>query len=595
MRIPPPSTGRLSYGPGAVVSGNYRYTSDLLLLVQAPQSPVYLSEPLRTVNTPLRADAWALALHPHPDHAFVSYLVEGIRHGFHVGLGGTVSLRSAKRNMGSAVQNAEVVSEYLAKERLAGRVLGPVARVVRDSVHLNRFGVIPKPHQPGKWHLIVDLSHPKGASVNDGVSRELCSLTYASVDDAAKLVLEAGHGAILAKLDVQSAYRNVPVHPDDRALLGMEWNGEVFVDAALPFGLRSAPKKFNALADGLEWILMQQGACQVLHYLDDFLFVGAPRRSDCADAVRLAQEVCQSLGVPLAVEKMEGPSCTLTFLGICLDTVTMELRLPADKLTRLVSVVRQWRSRKSCLKRELLSLIGQLQHACRVVKPGRSFLRRMIDLTSTTAELHHHIRLSAGFRSDLEWWHMFLAEWNGVQMMSSLCRGPPGAIVTSDASGWGCGAFSSTGKWFQCSWPSTWASVHITVKELVPVVIACALWGEELRGRTVEYRTDNAAVVAIVNKGKSKMPLAMHLVRSLFFFMARSDLALYVVHLPGVQNTAADALSRNDASAFLCQVPMACKEAVRVPQELQELLIANQPDWTSSTWRSLLDTFLRRV
>ena len=70
-------------------------------------------------------------------------------------------------------------------------------------------------------------------SVNDGASREMCSLTYVSVDDATKLVLEAGHGrgAILAKLDVQSAYRNVLVHPaaDDRPLLGMEWNGELGV------------------------------------------------------------------------------------------------------------------------------------------------------------------------------------------------------------------------------------------------------------------------------------------------------------------------------------------------------------------------------
>ena len=56
----------------------------------------------------------------------------------------------------------------------------------------------------------------------------------------------------------------------------MKWNGEVFVDVALPFGLWSALKFLNALADGLEWILMQQGTCQVLHYLDDFLFVGGP-------------------------------------------------------------------------------------------------------------------------------------------------------------------------------------------------------------------------------------------------------------------------------------------------------------------------------
>ena len=105
--------------------------------------------------------------------------------------------------------------------------------------------------------------------------------------------------------------------------------------------------------------------------------------------------------MPLAVKKMEGPSCSLMFLGICLVTTKMELRLPEDKLTRLSSVVRQWRSKKMCLKRELLSLIGQLQHACRVVKPGRSFLWRMIDLSITTTELHHHIRLNKGFHSDL--------------------------------------------------------------------------------------------------------------------------------------------------------------------------------------------------
>ena len=241
----------------------------------------------------------------------------------------------------------------------------------------------------------------------------------------------------------------------------------------------------------------------------------------------------------------------------------------------------------------MLSLIGQLQHACRMVKPGRSFLRRMIDISITTTELHHHIRLNKGFRSDLEWWPMFLEEWNGVQMMSSLGRGAPDMVVTSDASGWGCGAFLSTWKWFQCSWPPVWACIHITVKELVPVVMACALWGEELCGKTVECRTDNAA---IINKGQSKMPLAMHLMRGLFFFAARFNLSVYAVHLPRVQNVAADMhyVSRDDAAAFFHQVPMVCKEPVQVPLELQQLLIANQPDWTSRAWRCLLGTIFMK-
>ncbi len=137
------------------------------------------------------------------------------------------------------------------------------------------IGVIPKSHQPGKWRLIVDLSHPKNRSVNDGIEKELCSLSYASVEQAVKKCLHLGHGCQLTKIDVEAAYRIVPVHPDDRHLLGLYWDGQVFLDTTLPFGLRSAPKIFNALADGLHWVLEQEGL-DVLHYLDDFLFFEAP-------------------------------------------------------------------------------------------------------------------------------------------------------------------------------------------------------------------------------------------------------------------------------------------------------------------------------
>ena len=112
-------------------------------------------------------------------------------------------------------------------------------------VHIRRFGIVPMSHQPGKWRLIVDLSHPKGYSVNDRIEPELCSLTYTSVDKAVQNVLELGTGIELAKFDVESAYRTVPVHPDDRRLLGMQWKGGIYVDTVLPFGLRSAPKIYN--------------------------------------------------------------------------------------------------------------------------------------------------------------------------------------------------------------------------------------------------------------------------------------------------------------------------------------------------------------
>ncbi|KAL5502126.1 hypothetical protein EMCRGX_G008850 [Ephydatia muelleri] len=144
------------------------------------------------------------------------------------------------------------------------------------------FSVVPKGHATGKWRLITDLSYTPGKSVNDGINPKLCSLRYTSVDDVATAAAGLGRGALMAKVDIEAAYRLVPVHPHDRPLLGMEWKGQVllsilslvFADPMLPFGLRSAPKIFNAISDALEWHLKSRGIAHLFHYLDDFAILG---------------------------------------------------------------------------------------------------------------------------------------------------------------------------------------------------------------------------------------------------------------------------------------------------------------------------------
>ncbi len=134
-------------------------------------------------------------------------------------------------------------------------------------VHTSRFGVIPK--NAGGWRLILDLSSPEGASVNDGIAEDLCSLSYVSIEDAAREIAAYGPGCLLSKVDIKQAYRMVPVHPENRLLLSMEWDGGLFVDTALPF-----PKIFTDVADALEWVVRQWGVESVIHYLVDFLIMG---------------------------------------------------------------------------------------------------------------------------------------------------------------------------------------------------------------------------------------------------------------------------------------------------------------------------------
>ena len=151
------------------------------------------------------------------------------------------------------------LGEYLQKETHQLNIIGPFPLHKSLQVHINWFGVIPKKHQPGKWRLITDLSFPDGASVNDAIDPRLCSLKYVTVNQVTKKAMQLGKGSLIAKIDIKSAYRLVPVSPLDRLYLGMQWDGQ-YVDGMLPFGLRSAPKIFNAIADALEWCVAREGA-----------------------------------------------------------------------------------------------------------------------------------------------------------------------------------------------------------------------------------------------------------------------------------------------------------------------------------------------
>ena len=151
-----------------------------------------------------------------------------------------------------------------------------------------------------------------------------------------------------------------------------------------------------------------------------------------------------------------------------------------------------------------------------VVRLGRSFLWRMISLSTVAKELHHRIQMNKGFTLVGMFSTSIKSNWH----VCSVIRSRPVAMIASGS--WGCGAFTSSGEWFQFVWLDSWSSVVITVKELFPIVNGLALWGKQWHGKTInwKWKCDNAAAVAIVNSGKSKDDRAMHLMRSLLFFLA---------------------------------------------------------------------------
>ena len=173
------------------------------------------------LSSPLRPDNWDNALATMPDRLFVHFLIRGIRWGFRIGVTAGASYKAAARNLKSAYDRPDIISAYLQREVELGRLhaLPSLPHLSPPLLQISPFGAIPKKDKPDKWRLIVDLSSPKGYSVNDAIASEQCSVSYTSVDRAVDFVRHLGEGCLLAKLDLKEAYRAVPVHPSDQRLL----------------------------------------------------------------------------------------------------------------------------------------------------------------------------------------------------------------------------------------------------------------------------------------------------------------------------------------------------------------------------------------
>ena len=399
---------------GQVGDGSYKYMGHLLALDACRPNPNEPSKEIgitRDIETPLRWEVWQRELSAHPGSTFAIYILEGIRQGFRTGFNRKSICRPASSNM--PTEHPQIVSEYIERELALGRMVQVPSRA---EIQISPIGLIPKKNRPDKWRLIVDLSSPKGFSVNEGIAEEWSSLSYATIDHLVAIIMKIGHNdSFMVKADIKEAYRMVPIHPHDRWLLGVRWDGKVYTDTVLPFGLRSAPKIFSAVADAAQWILVHKGVEHILHYLDDYIMVSNSRES--AEVMKQTLvSTFSSLGIPLEPSKLEGPEPCLTFLGIEVDA---QLRLPEDKLIRLQGSLASVLGAKSVMKRDLQSVVGLLQHASKVVKPGRSFLRRLYALLAGVGSglaQNHFIRLNAAARADIMWWHTFVSRWNGVSM-----------------------------------------------------------------------------------------------------------------------------------------------------------------------------------
>ena len=530
--------------------------------------------PLNTLaQSPVCQEELDVWLKKYPQADIAQQISDGFRFGFKVGYTGTIEHRIAE-NHGSARAQPSLVTEKLMKEVELGRVAGPFKELPMPDLIVSPLGLVKK-STPGKFRLIFDLSYPQYQSVNDGIPIETSSVTYTPFDAVIAMVQRLGQGAQLIKIDIESAFRLLPLHPDDYKLMGMRHEGEYFVDKALPFGCSSSCALFEQFSTFLEWCARTAANTDnLIHYLDDFCG-GESSSHKAKEFLETVLQLFSQLGVPVAKEKIEGPSTCLKFLGLIVDTQKMEIRIPLEKIKELSTIITNLLEvRKKTTLRELQVLLGKLNFACRAVIPGRPFCRRLLNAICGITKPHHKIRVTQSMKKDLKVWQSFLTDYNGRSIIldEQWCDSDSMELFTDAAGSIGFGAYFQ-GQWTWGRWPAHWDNdtPDITFKELFPIVLALHLWSGRLKNKKIRIHCDNQAVVNIINKQTTRSAPSMELVRILVLSCLNSNIVFTAQHIPGKHNRMADLLSRGQLGKFRRIAPTAAAHPTPIPDHLLAL------------------------
>ena len=346
----------------------------------------------------------------------------------------------------------------------------------------------------------------------------------------------------MMKRDLKSAFRHIPISPQDHWLLVFEWRGQYYVDMFLPFGLRTAPRIFNLFAEAIHWVLEQLHAWSLTHYLDDFLAVFPPKEQIAPHSATF-DAVLHEMGLTKAAEKdMQGT--TVIHLGFIIDSMAMEVRLPPNKAKRARHAVNLLLTAESLTFKQIDEILGFLSHCCQAIPLGRPFLRSMFSLHRCAGKRHRRARtrIPAKVKKDLRWWQVLLGEWSALSIAP---RERNTFEVWTDASGKkGIGGFSDS-RLFSTRVPPRHRGKHINFKEMHAVLHAFILWHSEWKHGRVLLRCNNSMVVDSIKK-RSCRGLAIHPLQTILLIVAAFDIELVPTWIPTGQNVIADAASRHD-------------------------------------------------
>ena len=455
---------------------------------------------------------------------------------------------SAGRNHKGARDFPEFIRKYFQKECDAKRIVGPFPEnPLSVELAVSPMNTVPK-DSADERRVIVDLSWPAGASVNDGISKdvylgEAIDLHYASVEQVCDMVNAIGPGATIYKRDLRHAYRQVAVDPRDYRYLGYHWDDCFYFDSVLAMGQRNAAMACARTTDAVMYMHHQDGY-KGTNYLDDLIGVSLP--DEGWEAYESLGQLLYHLGLLENLDKACPPATVQLVLGVLINTVEGTVSVPEDRMVEIMDLVSMWQGKSRTSKTELQSLIGKLQYVTKCVLQSRVFMNRLLE-TLRSMKNKKMISLSESFQKDLKWWKMFMDRYNGVSFIPSSFWTEPDVSFATDSCMVGCGGICSK-EYFHTPFLSDIVEQELPIHclEMLAVLLAVRMWGCHLQGLKIQIYCDNQPAVQVINSGRTKDPFMASCIRELWLEVSKYGFQLRAVHLPGEDNRVPDWLSRWD-------------------------------------------------
>ena len=395
----------------------------------------------------------------------------------------------------------------------------------------SRLFAVPK--STGGWRPIIDLS-----ALNHYIE---CPHFKMETSESIRRAIQPGEW--VTSIDISDAYYHIPVAPPIRKYFRFMVAGKVYQFKALPFGLNTAPREFTQLLQPLLKFFRDQGI-RVHAYLDDWA-VRAPSQTECNRSTILVIQYLTRLGWKVNRTKSElSPKQEFVFLGMRFDTVQGVVAPAPKHADRTVFLYNLARRQPVWTARQLYALLGYLQFLAPLTHRGRLHLRPIqrwfkARWNQQTGQWQDRIHLNQEFYDLLHWWTQS-ERFVGVPLQTP----DPTLSLCTDASTVGWGAHLEQEE-ISGSWSHTQAEEHINQLELTAVKLAVRHFAPLLQGHRVRLYCDNATAIAYLRKeGGTHSDSLSRLAEDILLQCDRLSISLLPIHLPGVRNVKADALSR---------------------------------------------------